>query len=150
MSDEAKLLQEIREKRDLLRLRAHLGTMDMRSQWESLETKWKQLIDRTEASSELEDFGRQLAGELKKGYERLEAAMKDVRRQVSEPCLEHKEVEQLAHELWDRRGRPVGSPDDDWLSAERMLSGEQAERTPGPALIGSGIEEDGFPEPNWR
>jgi hypothetical protein len=137
MSDEAKLLQEIREKRDLLGLRAHLATMDMRSQWESLETKWEQLIDRTEASSELEDFGRQLGGELKKGYERLEAAMKDVRRQVSEPCLEHKEVEQLAYELWDRRGRPVGSPDEDWIHAERIL-------------IGSGIEEDGFPEPNWR
>ena len=45
MSNETKLLQEIREKRDLLRLRAHLGTMEMRSQWDSLEGKWTRLLD---------------------------------------------------------------------------------------------------------
>lgn len=30
-----------------------------------------------------------------------------------------KEVELLAYELWEQRGRPVGSPDGDWLRAEQ-------------------------------
>ena len=150
MSNEAKRLQELREKRDLLRLRVHLGTMEMRSQWESLESKWRRLIDRMETSSELEDAGRKLEDELRKGYERLEAAIADARHEGPEPCLEHKEVEDLAHELWDRRGRPVGSPDEDWHRAERILRGEEVDEEPQPALVGGGIEEDGFPEPNWR
>jgi hypothetical protein len=30
-------------------------------------------------------------------------------------------VEKLAHKLWEQRGRPVGSPDDDWFAAERSV-----------------------------
>lgn len=149
MDNEATLFQEIRERRDRLRVRAHLGAMEMRTQWETLEAKWRQLVDRTAAPGELQDFNRQLARELRKGYERLEAAMKDIRHQASECCLERNEVEHLAYELWDRRGRPVGSPDEDWLRAERILSGKKAEE-PQPVPAGNGIEEDGFPEPNWN
>jgi hypothetical protein len=32
---------------------------------------------------------------------------------------DRREVELLAYELWEQRGRPVGSPDEDWLRAER-------------------------------
>jgi hypothetical protein len=32
---------------------------------------------------------------------------------------DRKEVELLAYKLWEQRGRPVGSPDRDWLRAER-------------------------------
>lgn len=150
MSNEPRLLREIREKRDLLRLRAHLGTMEMRSQWDSLEEKWKRLLDRMETSSELEDAGRNFVDELKKGYEKLEKAIAAARHECPEPCLEKKEVEDLAYELWDRRGRPVGSPDEDWLRAEKILSGEKGEEPQQTALVAAGIEEDGFPEPNWN
>jgi uncharacterized coiled-coil DUF342 family protein len=148
MSNETKLLQEIQEKRDLLRLRAHLGTMEMRSQWDSLEAKWKRLLDRMETSNELEDAGRKLVDELKKGYEKLETTIAAARHECPEPCLEQKEVEDLAYELWDRRGRQVGSPEDDWLRAGKILSGQQAQEQ--PALVGAGVEYDGFPEPNWN
>jgi hypothetical protein len=30
-------------------------------------------------------------------------------------------VERLAHELWEQRGRPVGSPDVDWFAAEQAV-----------------------------
>jgi hypothetical protein len=30
----------------------------------------------------------------------------------------HEEIATLAHELWQARGCPYGSPDDDWLRAE--------------------------------
>jgi hypothetical protein len=149
MDNEGALFHQIREKRDRLRLQAHLGTIEVRSLWETLDKKWKELIDRTSAPGELQTFERELACELKKGYEKLEAAMKNIRHQVSEPCLERKDVEQLAYELWDRRGRPVGTPDEDWLRAENILSGKNAEEAL-PALVGNGLEADGFPETNWN
>jgi Protein of unknown function (DUF2934) len=33
----------------------------------------------------------------------------------------YKEIARLAYELWERRGRPLGSPEVDWYAAERAL-----------------------------
>ncbi len=33
----------------------------------------------------------------------------------------HAEIAALAHELWEARGCPEGSPDTDWLQAAHML-----------------------------
>ena len=33
----------------------------------------------------------------------------------------HDEIATLAYELWDRRGRPPGSPEIDWYAAESAL-----------------------------
>ena len=33
----------------------------------------------------------------------------------------HKEITRLAYELWERRGRPLGSPEIDWYAAESAL-----------------------------
>ena len=30
-------------------------------------------------------------------------------------------IQLLAYRLWQERGSPVGSPDEDWLHAEKML-----------------------------
>ena len=30
-------------------------------------------------------------------------------------------VEKLAYQLWERRGRPLGSPDVDWFAAEQAV-----------------------------
>lgn len=34
----------------------------------------------------------------------------------------HEDIERLAHALWEQRGCPIGSPDEDWLQAERELA----------------------------
>jgi hypothetical protein len=34
---------------------------------------------------------------------------------------QHEQIEKLAYDLWVRRGRPLGSPDDDWVRAEQEL-----------------------------
>ncbi len=41
---------------------------------------------------------------------------------------EHNEVEvrEQAYSIWQERGCPVGSPDEDWLRAERELNGHAA------------------------
>jgi hypothetical protein len=31
-------------------------------------------------------------------------------------------IEALAHELWEGRGCPIGSPQEDWFQAEKHLS----------------------------
>jgi hypothetical protein len=33
----------------------------------------------------------------------------------------HDEIARLAYELWERRGRPLGSPEVDWYAAESAL-----------------------------
>jgi hypothetical protein len=33
----------------------------------------------------------------------------------------HEETARLAYELWERRGRPLGSPEIDWHAAESVL-----------------------------
>ena len=33
----------------------------------------------------------------------------------------HDEIAKLAYELWERRGRPLGSPEIDWYAAENTL-----------------------------
>jgi hypothetical protein len=42
-------------------------------------------------------------------------------------------MKKLAYENWERRGRPIGSPEVDWLAAQKELAsifGERAERLP--------------------
>lgn len=34
---------------------------------------------------------------------------------------QREEIENLAYRLWEERGRPLGSPDDDWCRAEQKL-----------------------------
>jgi hypothetical protein len=38
-------------------------------------------------------------------------------------ALEHQRIAALAYFFWQERGAPVGSPDDDWLRAERYIRG---------------------------
>ena len=35
--------------------------------------------------------------------------------------MNHKEIERLAYWLWQERGMPMGSPDEDWFFAEQLL-----------------------------
>jgi hypothetical protein len=32
---------------------------------------------------------------------------------------QHEQIEKLAYQLWEERGRPLGSPGDDWFRAEQ-------------------------------
>ena len=34
---------------------------------------------------------------------------------------QHEQIERLAYQLWEERGRPLGSPDDDWFRAEKFV-----------------------------
>jgi Protein of unknown function (DUF2934) len=38
--------------------------------------------------------------------------------------MRHNEIEKLAYQLWEERGRPLGSLEEDWFRAERELNHE--------------------------
>ena len=41
---------------------------------------------------------------------------------------QREEIALRAHGLWEARGCPIASPEEDWLRAEEELRGEQADR----------------------
>jgi hypothetical protein len=42
----------------------------------------------------------------------------------------HEQVAKLAYVLWQERGCPDGSPEDDWYRAEEQLQNQTAEKKP--------------------
>jgi len=38
----------------------------------------------------------------------------------------HEEIAARAYQLWEERGRPIGSPEDDWSRAEKEISAQEA------------------------
>ena len=50
----------------------------------------------------------------------------------------HELVTKVAYELWERRGRPVGSPDVDWLAAEQAVHA---------SLVASGLITESLDHP---
>jgi len=59
-------------------------------------------------------------------------------------------VRRRAHELWLRRGCPTGTPELDWLEAERELSAQSAPSAARPAATPSragGPRGEGLPSP---
>jgi hypothetical protein len=58
---------------------------------------------------------------------------------------DQRSIRELAHRLWEARGRPVGSPERDWLDAECQLSADDPTK---PARSAKGIDDalkDTFP-----
>jgi vacuolar-type H+-ATPase subunit D/Vma8 len=87
MADLQELLEELKQKRDELRVRMHLASKDIKDEWEELEEKMeefsgkaKQFADEAKLKETGEGLGEALGKvghELKLGYERLRKAMKD-------------------------------------------------------------------------
>ncbi|HLH31762.1 MAG TPA: DUF2934 domain-containing protein [Terriglobia bacterium] len=61
--------------------------------------------------------------------------------------MNNQEIERLAYWLWQRRGMPMGSPDEDWFLAEQMVRAryKRAERAMRPMpLFAFGIEKQTY------
>jgi chromosome segregation ATPase len=87
MSDFDDLIQELKQKRDELRVKVNLASKEIRDEWEELEEKMedfsgkaKRFADDAKLKETGEGLGEalgKLGHELKLGYERLRKAMKD-------------------------------------------------------------------------
>ena len=86
MPDLDDLVEELRQKRDELRVQMNLASREMRDEWEELEDKLEEFTDRAKRAAEDADLkttgegvGKalgQLGEELKLGYERIWKALK--------------------------------------------------------------------------
>ena len=87
MDDFDDLIEELKQKRDELRVQMDLATREAKDEWEELEAKMEEFTAKAKNFAEdaqiketgegLGDALGQLGGEIKKGYERLWKAVKD-------------------------------------------------------------------------
>lgn len=87
MDDFDDLIEELKQKRDELRVQINLATREAKDEWEELEAKMEEFTAKAKEVAEdakIKETGEgigealgQLGGEIKKGYERLWKAVKD-------------------------------------------------------------------------
>ena len=80
MSEFDDLLDELKQKRDELRVKMHLASKDLQDEWQEFETKWEQFSNRADLEATGEGLGDafdKLGHEIKLGYERIRKALKD-------------------------------------------------------------------------
>ena len=76
-------VEVIRQQRDELQLKIHLAGMEVQDEWETLEEKWDELVNKSmqlkkQLDPTLDDINvaySLLEDELKKGYEKLKKAL---------------------------------------------------------------------------
>ncbi len=87
MSEFDELKEELKQKRDELRVQMHLASKEIKDEWDELEEKMDEFSRKArqfsedaklkETGSGIGDALRSLGGELKKGYARIRDALKD-------------------------------------------------------------------------
>ncbi len=79
MADIDDILEDLKQRRDELRVQMHLASKELQDEWEELEGKMKEFSERAQIEATAEGIGDALGGlghELKLGYERLRDAVK--------------------------------------------------------------------------
>ena len=80
MTDVHDLKRDLKALRDELNLKMHLASMEVKQEWKELETKWQSFSSRAGFEESAESVGgalHELGLELKRGYKRMRAALKD-------------------------------------------------------------------------
>ena len=80
MADFDDLLRELKQKRDQLRVKIHLASLEMQDEWNELEVKMEDFSRRARLKETGAGVGKALGAvgdELKAGYKRIQRALKD-------------------------------------------------------------------------
>ena len=80
MSDLDDMLEQLKQKRDELRVQMHLASKEVQEEWEDLEGKMEHFTATARLGQTGEGVGKalgQLGHELKLGYDRVREAVKD-------------------------------------------------------------------------
>ena len=87
MTDFDDMIEELKQKRDELRLQMHLASKEIKDEWEDLEEKMEDFSCKAKqfsSDAKLKETGAgigdalgQLGGELTLGYERIRDALRD-------------------------------------------------------------------------
>lgn len=78
MPDINALIEELKQTRDELKLKIHLGSKDLQDEWEELEkkfTKFSREAELEKSASEIGDAAGDLGGEIAKAYRRIREAL---------------------------------------------------------------------------
>lgn len=80
MGDFDEMMDELKQRRDELRVQMHLASKEVQDEWKELEEKMRELSKRAELEKTGEGIGEafgKLGQELKLGYRRIRDAIKD-------------------------------------------------------------------------
>jgi len=80
MSDFDDLMDDLKQRRDELRVKIHLASKEAQDEWQDLEKKMQDFSSRAELGKTGEGLGDafgQLGHELKRGYQRVRDAIKE-------------------------------------------------------------------------
>ena len=87
MADLDDIIEELKQKRDELRVQMHLASKELKEEWDELEDKMQELSGKAkqfaddagiqETGEGLGDALKKLGHEIKLGYERIRDALKD-------------------------------------------------------------------------
>ncbi len=64
-------------------------------------------------------------------------------RHAAGTSLEHDQIAQLAYQLWQQRGCPIGSPEEDWYRAQQQLQ-RRAKSAP-ESRMAAGVQSSAIP-----
>ena len=74
MADISKMLKELQQHRDELKLQLHLASKDAEDEWEDLMGEWDKFLSRSQFDKSAEEVGeasRQLGMKMKDAYDRM-------------------------------------------------------------------------------
>ena len=80
MSDLDDIIEDLKTKRDELRVQVHLASKEAQEEWQELEEKFDSFVQRAQLKETGEGVGdalSQLGRELKVGFDRMRQAVKD-------------------------------------------------------------------------
>lgn len=80
MADIDEILNDLKQRRDQLRVRMHLASRELQDEWDELETKMTDFSRRARLKETGDEVGKALSSlgkELKSGYQRIHRAIKD-------------------------------------------------------------------------
>jgi len=78
MADISSFLDDLKQKRDELRLKLHLGTKEAEEEWEDLTAEWDKFLTSAEfdkSSEEVGEAAKQLGLKMKDAYDRFRKAL---------------------------------------------------------------------------
>ncbi len=78
MSDFDQILDDLKQKRDEISLKIHLGTKELQDEWKELEDKWEDFsskADLDDSMDRIKEAAGSLGSELKEGYLRIKKAL---------------------------------------------------------------------------
>ncbi|MGI9514002.1 MAG: hypothetical protein ACR2OL_13950 [Anderseniella sp.] len=78
MPDISKIMKDLQQRRDELKLQLHLASKDAEDEWEELMSEWDKFLSKSEFDKSAEEVGeaaRELGMKMKVAYDRMKKSM---------------------------------------------------------------------------